>query len=58
LAFNGSRFVAAWFPVGAGIMIERLGGAEHTAVILGSVYILGVIIPWFLPETSGEALPS
>lgn len=56
--FNGPRFVSAWFPVGAGIMVEHFGGAAHTAVILGSVYVLGVIIPWFLPETVGEPLPS
>jgi MFS family permease len=56
--FNGPRFVAAWFPVGAGIMVEHFGGAAHTAVILGSVYVLGVVIPWFLPETVGETLPS
>jgi MFS family permease len=58
MVFNGSRFVAAFFPIGAGMMIEHFGGAAHTAVLLGSVYILGVIIPWFLPETVGEALPS
>ena len=56
--FNSPRFVAALFPVGAGLMIERLGGTAHAAVILGSVYVLGVMIPWFLPETAGEPLPS
>lgn len=55
--FNSPRFVAALFPVGAGLMIERLGGTSHTAVILGSVYVLGLVIPWFLPETVGEPLP-
>jgi MFS family permease len=55
--FNGPRFVAALFPVGAGIMIQSFGGASHTAVILGCVYVLGVVVPWFLPETAGEKLP-
>jgi MFS family permease len=55
--FNFPRFAAALFPVWAGIMIERFGGASHTAVILGSVYLFGVVIPFFLPETAGEALP-
>jgi MFS family permease len=55
--FNSPRFVAALFPVGAGIMIESLGGASHTAVILGGVYFLGVVVPWFLPETAGDSLP-
>jgi MFS family permease len=55
--FNCPRFVAALFPVGAGIMIESFGGASHTAVILGSVYAVGILVPWFLPETIGEPLP-
>jgi MFS family permease len=55
--FNSPRLFAALFPVGAGLMIETLGGASHTAVILGSVYALGVVIPWLLPETAGEPLP-
>jgi len=55
--FNSPRFVAGLFTVGAGLMIEGLGGASRTAVILGSIYIVGVVLPWFLPETAGEALP-
>jgi MFS family permease len=55
--FNFPRFAAALFPVWAGIMIERFGGASHTAVIIGCVYLFGVVIPYFLPETVGEALP-
>jgi MFS family permease len=55
--FNSPRFVAAAFTVGAGLMIEVFGGTSHTAVILGCVYVLGVVIPWFLPETSREPLP-
>ena len=55
--FNSPRLVAALFPVGAGMMIETFGGASHTAVILGSVYVLGVVVPWLLPETAGEPLP-
>jgi MFS family permease len=55
--FNCPRFAAALFPVWAGIMIGRFGGASHTAVIIGCVYLFGVVIPYFLPETVGEPLP-
>jgi MFS family permease len=55
--FNSPRFIAAIFTVAAGIMIESLGGASHTAVILGSVYVAGIVIPWFLPETARQPLP-
>jgi hypothetical protein len=38
-------------------MIELFGGTSRTAVILGCVYLVGVVIPWFLPETAREPLP-
>jgi MFS family permease len=55
--FNSPRFAAAAFTVGAGLMIELFGGTSRTAVILGCVYLVGVVIPWFLPETAREPLP-
>jgi MFS family permease len=55
--FNFPRFVAALFPVGAGLMIESLGGTSRAAVTIGCIYIIGVIVPWFLPETLGQKVP-
>ncbi|MBV9654643.1 MAG: hypothetical protein JOZ42_08785 [Acetobacteraceae bacterium] len=45
------------FPVIAGAMIQTFGGIPRTAMALGSIYILGLIVPWFLPETKGKPLP-
>ena len=38
-------------------MIQFFGGLPRTAVVLGSIYVLGLIVPWFLPETQGKPLP-
>jgi hypothetical protein len=55
--FNCPRFVAALFPVGAGLMIESIGGSSRAAVTVGCIYVVGVLVPWFLPETVGHKLP-
>ena len=55
--FNATRLIAWVFPILAGTMIQFFGGIPHTAMILGSIYVLGLIVPWFLPETTGKPLP-
>jgi MFS family permease len=55
--FNATRLLACFFPILAGAMIQFFGGIPRTAVILGLIYILGLIVPWFLPETRGKPLP-
>ncbi len=55
--FNAARLIAWVFPIIAGSMIKTFGGISHAALILGSVYLLGLVLPWFLPETSHKGLP-
>jgi MFS family permease len=55
--FNASRLVAWFFPIIAGTIIKSFGGVSNAAMILGSVYVLGLILPWFMPETRGKGLP-
>jgi len=55
--FNATRLLAWIFPIAAGTMIQSLGGIQNTALILGSEYVVGLIVPWFLPETKGHRLP-
>jgi len=31
--------------------------ALQRAMILGSIYVLGLIVPWFRPETRAKPLP-
>ncbi|WP_197034875.1 MFS transporter [Herbaspirillum sp. RV1423] len=49
--FNSARLIAWCFPIGAGAMIKTFGGIAPTALVFGSVYAIGLIVPWFLPET-------
>jgi len=55
--FNAARLIAWVFPIIAGAMIKSFGGVANAALTLGSVYLLGLVVPWFLPETTGKGLP-
>lgn len=55
--FNAARLIAWIFPIIAGTMIKSLGGISQAALVLGSVYVIGMIVPWFLPETTGKGMP-
>src|SRR4029077_5476980 len=51
VVFNGTRLVAGVFPIMAGKLIPVLGGIPRTAMTFGVIYVLGLVVPWFLPET-------
>jgi MFS family permease len=55
--FNAARLIAWVFPIIAGSMIKSFGGVSQAALALGSVYLLGIVLPWFLPETRGAGMP-
>ncbi|PXW24911.1 MFS transporter [Paraburkholderia caballeronis] len=55
--FNAARLIAWVFPILAGTMIKSFGGVPQAAMALGSVYVLGIVLPWFLPETRGHGMP-
>ena len=55
--FNATRLIACLFPIFAGTMIQFFGGIPRTATILGGIYVVGLIVPWFLPETKGKPMP-
>lgn len=57
IVFNGTRLIAWIFPIVAGTMIQHLGGIPWTAMTFGVIYALGLIVPWFVPETKGKPLP-
>jgi MFS family permease len=56
--FNAARLIAWVFPLIAGVMIGQFGGIPKAAMTLGCIYLLGLIVPWFVPETRGKPLPS
>lgn len=55
--FNAARLIAWVFPIIAGSLIHAFGGIAHAAMTLGSIYVVGLIVPWFLPEMRGKPLP-
>jgi MFS family permease len=57
-AFNAPRFIAFLGPLLAGSMIVAFGGFGKAAMILSSIYIVGMIAVLMLPETNGKPLPS
>jgi MFS family permease len=56
-AFNAPRFVAVLGPLLAGQLIMYFGGYSYAATIVSSIYVLGMIVVWLLPETRGRPLP-
>jgi MFS family permease len=57
VVFNGTRLIAWLFPIIAATLIQRFGGVSRAAMTLGLIYILGLFVPWLLPETKGKPLP-
>jgi MFS family permease len=55
--FNGARLVAWIFPIIAGQIVTSFGGVAQAALIMSSAYVIGLIVPWFMPETVGKPLP-
>lgn len=55
--FNAARMIAWMFPIIAGTLIKSFGGVANAAITMGLVYVLGLILPWFLPDTTGRGLP-
>jgi hypothetical protein len=55
--FNGARLIAWVFPIIAGTLVTSLGGVSSAAKIMASIYVIGLIVPFFVPETAGKPLP-
>jgi MFS family permease len=57
VVFNGARLIAWVFPILAGTLVAKFGGITNAALIISSIYAIGLFVPWFLPETAGKPLP-
>lgn len=55
--FNAARFIAFLGPLLAGTIIATLGGYGTAATVVGLIYIVGMVVVPFCPETKGRALP-
>ena len=56
-SFNTPRFIAWIGPLIAGALITSFGGYSNAAMIVATIYVLGLITTPFLPETRGKPLP-
>lgn len=55
--FNAARLIAWMFPILVGTIVKTFGSIPQAATMIGLIYLLGLVVPWFLPETRGKALP-
>ncbi|HQT82115.1 MAG: MFS transporter [Ferrovum sp. 37-45-19] len=55
--FNGARIIAWVFPVIAGSLIQSFGSLSIAALTISTIYLLGLFLPWLLPETTHQELP-
>jgi MFS family permease len=57
--FNLTRFIAAAGALTTGVLVAFFGGISTAAVLVGLVYIIGVVVaPFAGPETKGKPLPA
>ena len=57
IVFNASRFIAFLGPIFAGVLIQKFGGISSAAVSIALIYILGIVVSPFVPETRGRPIP-
>ena len=55
--FNAPRLIAAGGTLMAGTLIVKFGGYGNAAMIVSTIYILGLAAGPYLPETRGKPLP-
>jgi MFS family permease len=55
--FNTPRFIAWVGPIVAGTLVANFGGYSNAAMIMATIYVLGLVSAPFLPETRGKPLP-
>ncbi len=55
--FNAPRFIAFLGPLMAGTLITRFGNYSQPALIVSTIYFVGIAAACFFPETLGQPLP-
>lgn len=58
LSFNAGRILAAVGALQMGVLMQTFGGSYAQAgAIISLVYVFGLVLIWFAPETRGKPLP-
>ncbi|MBA3699076.1 MAG: MFS transporter [Planctomycetes bacterium] len=56
-AFNAGRIITAAVILSFGMKPDWFGGLAQTCAIISLVYVVGMVVIWFCPETKGKPLP-
>ncbi len=58
LAFNAGRVLAAIGALQMGVLMQTFDGSYANAgAVITLIYVLGLVVIWFAPETRGKPLP-
>ena len=57
VSFNFGRVLAAVGAIFTGALIGIFGGIPQACAIITLVYLVGMVVIWFAPETMGKPLP-
>jgi len=58
VTFNAGRFIAAGGAIYGGTLVKAFGGdIAKMCSIVSLVYVVGLVLIWFAPETKGKPLP-
>lgn len=55
--FNFGRILAAIGVLQLGNISEMVGGLANACAVLSLIYLVGMVLIWFTPETRGQPLP-
>jgi MFS transporter, SHS family, sialic acid transporter len=59
LSYNAGRILAAFGAIYGGQLVQAFGGDyARASSIITLIYIVGMLIIWFAPETKGKPLPA
>ena len=59
LAYNAGRILAAFGAIYGGALVQAFNGSYARAgAVITLVYLVGMVIIWFAPETKGKPLPA
>jgi MFS transporter, SHS family, sialic acid transporter len=56
-AFNAGRIITATVILTFGLKPTWFGGLAQTCAVLSLIYVVGMVVIWFCPETKGKPLP-
>jgi MFS family permease len=57
LTFNAGRILSAAGVLLAGALSKALHGPDKASLLMSLIFVVGLVVAWFIPETRGQELP-